>query len=672
MKNKKKFIIIGVIVAVLVVIAIVLYSMFGGKNRLTIIEKEWINDNRDSVINVAVLNDVNNFGLDGKGVYFEFLNDFAKEHGFTVNPVAFTYGADPEGLSLSLKHTPEKEDVVFYKDHYVLVNKEEKALTDMAELNGANLAALTGDIDYLTSYLPNVTFTPFDSRVSLMDAVSSNTEIAYAIVPLNMFINQILTSNYHIAYHLSDIPSYYTLSFIAKDTFTSIMTKFSNTWIDEKFNSSYNTHNLSTFINALGITTKDQDVLTSKVYYYGSVVNAPFEVASTNDFGGIVSEYLNKFSEFSNVEFKYVNYKKLDRLSKGIKNNEVDLYFNFNNLENEMQEVKTLINTDIVIIAPEKDYRSVNTLAGLKNDTIYVAENSNIDYYLKNFLYLKIKTYKTERELNNLRKKGEIIALEKLAFDYYVDHGFQKYSVRYEEKIGSPYTFKVNGDATFYKLFNEYVRSLDAKEMEYKGLGTYGVVKHKSSLLFKIATYALILISIGVIAVVLLIKNKKTIKLSNKISKEDRIRYIDMLTSLKNRNYLNENIDSWNKNTIYPQAAIIVDLNNVKYINDTFGTNEGDNQIKMAANILIKTQLDNTDIIRTDGNEFLIYMVGYEEKRIVSFIRKLYKEFATLPYEYGAAIGYSMREDDLKTIDDAINEATLDMRTKKESREKGV
>ena len=672
MKNKKKFIIIGIIVVLLAIIGLVLYSLFADKNRLSIIEKEWINNNRDSVINVAVLNDVNNFGLDGKGVYFEFLNDFAKEHNFTVNPVAFTYGADPEGLSLSLKHTPDKNDVVFYKDHYVLVSKEEKVLTSMDELSGANLAALTGDIEYLTSYLSGVTFTPFDSRLSLMDAVNSNTEITYAIVPLNMFINQILTSNYHIVYHLSDIPSYYTLSFVTKDTFTSIMTKFSNSWIDEKFNDSYNTNNLSTFINALGITTKDQDVLTSKIYYYGSVTNAPFEVTSTNDFGGIVSEYLTKFSEFSKVEFKHVNYKKIDKLTKGVKDNKVDLYFNFNNFENEMPEVKTLINTDVVIIAPEKNYLAINTLASLKNETLYVAENSNAHYYLKNFSYLNLKTYKTERELINLKRNGKIIALEKLAFNYYQDHGFEKYSVRYEEKIGSPYTFKVNGDATFYKLFNKYVRSLDTKEIEYKGLETYAIVKHKSSLLFTIATYALIIISAGIIVVVLIIKNKKTIKLSNKISKEERIRYIDMLTSLKNRNYLNENIDSWNKNTIYPQAAIIVDLNNVKYINDTFGTNEGDNQIKMAANILIKTQLDNTDIIRTDGNEFLVYMVGYEEKRIVSFIRKLYKEFASLPYEYGAAIGYSMREDDLKTIDDAINEATLDMRTKKESREKGV
>ena len=33
----------------------------------------------------------------------------------------------------------------------------------------------------------------------------------------------------------------------------------------------------------------------------------------------------------------------------------------------------------------------------------------------------------------------------------------------------------------------------------------------------------------------------------------------------------------------------------------------------------------------------------------------------SLPHEFGAAVGYSMIIDEIKTIDDAINEATLEM-----------
>ena len=93
---------------------------------------------------------------------------------------------------------------------------------------------------------------------------------------------------------------------------------------------------------------------------------------------------------------------------------------------------------------------------------------------------------------------------------------------------------------------------------------------------------------------------------------------------------------------------------------------EGDNVIKKAASILIVNQLENTDIIRTDGNEFLIYMVGYDEKKVIEFTRKINKELKELPHGFGATLGYSMIEDDVKTIDDAINEATLSMRQAKE------
>jgi diguanylate cyclase (GGDEF)-like protein len=205
--------------------------------------------------------------------------------------------------------------------------------------------------------------------------------------------------------------------------------------------------------------------------------------------------------------------------------------------------------------------------------------------------------------------------------------------------------------------------------MVVDGIYSHTTVQKSGTILGKIAKYSLLVIGILLVIAFFVYSSSKKIKIAKKIKKEDKMKYIDQLTSLKNRNYLNENIGSWNKNTIYPQATIIIDLNQVQEINDKLGYEEGDNQIKAAANVLIKTQLDNTDIMRTDGNEYLIYMVGYQEKQVVSYIRKLYKEFKNLPYEHGAAIGYSMITNDMKTIEDAINESVEDMRNKKEELE---
>ena len=63
-------------------------------------------------------------------------------------------------------------------------------------------------------------------------------------------------------------------------------------------------------------------------------------------------------------------------------------------------------------------------------------------------------------------------------------------------------------------------------------------------------------------------------------------------------------------------------------------------------------------------------MVGYPVNDVMMYSRKIYKEFKNLPYGYGASIGYSMIEDDVKSIDDAINEAIIDMNKNKENEKK--
>ena len=175
---------------------------------------------------------------------------------------------------------------------------------------------------------------------------------------------------------------------------------------------------------------------------------------------------------------------------------------------------------------------------------------------------------------------------------------------------------------------------------------------------------AIIFIPLIVIFIVIKILKKK--KETKKVKITDRHKYTDMLTSLKNRNYLNAKMPEWGESNVYPQSIVMIDLNNVKYINDNYGHEEGDQLIVEAAGILVNTQLENSEIIRTDGNEFLIYLVGYSERQIETYTKKLAKELKHLPHEFGAGVGYSMITDKIKTLDDAINEATLEMIANKE------
>ena len=153
---------------------------------------------------------------------------------------------------------------------------------------------------------------------------------------------------------------------------------------------------------------------------------------------------------------------------------------------------------------------------------------------------------------------------------------------------------------------------------------------------------------------------------SKYLKREERLKFIDPMTSLKNRNYLNKNIYAWDDNVIFPQGIVVFDLDHIKRVNDKFGREAGDEIIRKVASILINNQVENTDIIRSDGDEFIVYMVGYEEKKVALYMKEMVKFINEIPKCLGVQAGYSMIFDEVKTIDDAINEAILMMMKNKE------
>jgi len=229
------------------------------------------------------------------------------------------------------------------------------------------------------------------------------------------------------------------------------------------------------------------------------------------------------------------------------------------------------------------------------------------------------------------------------------------------------YKFMVKkNNKAFYNLVNYIINTNSYYNYKNSGLDSMNesILKNSSFGIVYGIILATIFIPLIVIFIVIKVARKK--KETKKVKITDRHKYTDMLTSLKNRNYLNAKMPEWGESDVYPQSIVMIDLNNVKYINDNYGHEEGDQLIIEAAGILVNTQLENSEIIRTDGNEFLIYLVGYSERQVETYTKKLSKELKRLPHEFGAGVGYSMIVDKIKTLDDAINEATLEMIANKE------
>ena len=665
MKRKRSLLVIVISVVVVIILGIFLYNILSDENNLTVSERNWINENINSVQNINVINNANVFGKNGEGVFYDFIEDFEAEYGMDTNAITFNAGANPSGLTFGSKTSVTENDVVFFEDHYVLVGTDDEKLSDATDLSGRTVGILTSDLSYVSRYIndvTNVSFTQYETTEELFNALGS--DINFVVVPLLQYLDTILSNDYNIVYHFSDIKVYYTMQ-TEDSTLSSILRKFYARWQDN-FNDDYNTALFDTFTTSLGISDTEIDSLQSVTYEYGFVNASPYEVITGGKYGGIVAVILSHFSDFAGVEFNFEKYRNYNRFTNALANGDIDLYFNYYNFTDDYNETSG-INIEYVVAARRDNNEVIKSINSLIGKTVYVQENSKIFDYVSGISGITVETFSTTKDLFKLNKEDVYIVLDKNAFDYYSDNNLDNYTARYSDYINSVYTFKVRTDSALYELLNKYISVLDEEEIILEGLDNHFETMKSGGIITRIAEYIIYIVIIAIIIALIIIRKSKKISIARKIKREDKMKFIDQLTSLKNRNFLNENIETWNNNTIYPQTIVVVDLNKIQEINDLYGYNEGDRQIKAAANILVKTQLDNSEIMRTDGNEFVIYLVGYSQKQISNYIHKLNKEIKKLPYDHGAEFGYSMIMDDIKTIEDALNEAVEDMKKQKET-----
>ena len=664
MKNKRKTIVISCLVILAIAALLFLtFTIVNDENKLTIDEKQWINTNISNIQNVNVINDVDIVGKDGSGVFYDFIDQIELEYNLTINPITYASTDALEGRSFKIVTIPTENHLIFKEEHYVLIGKKDQVYSG---IEGTNIGILESDEELIGNYISSASMTTYENKEALYKSLNDSEGKHFILVPLEEELTTILEKDYVIYAHFSDIQKYFVYELQEDDIFSSIVKKYFVKYKEDHLEGAINKNTLNTFVTALNITEKDLASMQAKEYNYGFINNSPYEVLTGGNYGGIVSEYIKRFSAITKTDFKFTKYRNYNVFAKALNDGEIDVYFNYYDIENNFTPIPNGIEIQYDVLSKENENMVVNSIQSLRGKEVYVKENSLLSKYLSNLGYMNVQTYKDDKELKKVAKKDSIIIMDHYIYGYLSNTILTEYTSKYIGTINQKYTFKVQEQDTFYTLFSKYISTLDNKEIINVGLYNHKVTVKNGTVVGTIAKYSLLAIIIIAIIIFIGYRSTKRIKIVKKIKKEDKMRYIDQLTSLKNRNYLSENITNWNKNTIYPQATIVLDLDNLQAINDTQGYEAGDEQIKAAANILIKTQLDNSDIIRTDGNEFLIYLIGYEEKQVVSYIRKLYKEFKNLPHEHGATIGYSMILDDIKTIEDAVNEAVDDMKEKKE------
>lgn len=670
-KNKKNIIIIVVALVLLLVVGILVFLRYkDNKTELSLSDKKWIEDNKKSMIDIYVMNDLPVFSLEEGDIFLSFLDYFEAETGLSLNRVSYSLNSSEPKTNYLFKIIKEtddlgRNDLLFYEDNYVIISKENKKIQDISKLEGYKIGVLTTSMTSISEYLTygnNLTFTNYGDDVQLLNAFNSN-EVNYIIIPKNRYLKEIVTNNYYIVNNLTSLTNKYVLTLSNNNTkLNEIFIKMYNKWYRKNFSRLYSTKMNDFYYKAKNIDEKDKSNFKGKKYIYGYVENIPYEISNTK---GINLEFLNGFEKFAGVEFQYKKYNSIKQLTKGFENGDVDIIFNYYGIDSQgSNETINVYDASYVILTHIDNNVTVDSWMSLTNKEIYALKDTMLTEYVNNNSKATIKAYSKISSL--LKNKEPLILLDMNTYNYYKNTKLKDYYIVYEGKADINYNFLIKRDSTnniFSDIFQYYLTNINHTEFRNNGMKQ---CLHNNFFETISIAYYLIFVAIILIVIAVIRKNKeRKIKLN-----EEKSRFIDPLTSLKNRNYLNYNIDKWDDNKVYPQSIIVIDLNDLKQVNNEFGYQEGDTVIKAAANILINNQLKNTDILRTDGNEFIIYMVGYPEEQVVLYMRKLYKLMKELPHEKGATLGYSMILNDIKLIEDAINDAVLDIKKSKENKGK--
>ena len=674
---KKKIIIIIpiIIAAVAFMFAYRYYNNEDPNTTLTVAERRWVTENAGRTFDFEVINDYPLYGMNGEGVFFRFIEDFEENIGIQFNKIPYLKGSDASTNSFRIRILRNDEeltenDLLIFEDNYIAIGRDFVPINRIPDMRNITFGVFEDDLEELAFYLrsgQNLSYETFESIDELFEALDDE-DVDMVIIPQIMYLERTIDSEYAINYFFTEMRKQIVLTLSDEyEELNEIMAKYFRRWMITNYINVYNEIYLNFYFEQNNIDAQTRTALTSKTYVYGFVDNPPYEALVNDRVAGIAGEYINRISRLAGIDFEYRRFSSKEALQQAVDNGEIDVFFNFFNVSNDnfLETLSPFIEY-YVVLGRTQDQHIVTSFEQLRGQELAMLDGNLLYTYFSNNSGASITTFDSINDLMR-NKEDRLVVLDREIYNHFKHHHFSRLSLLYMDTMMSDYRFLVRNDnEAFYNLFNYIMNTNSFFNYRNAGLSSLNASIFRDLTFEQVYTTILLIIFLPLIILALIyffLKRKRKVK---KVRIVDRHKYTDMLTSLKNRNYLSAKMAEWEDSKVYPQAIVMMDLNNVKYVNDNYGHEEGDMLIVKAAGVLVNTQLENSEIMRTDGNEFLIYLVGYNERQISMYVKKLTKELKALPHEFGAGVGYSMIMDSIKTIDDAINEATLDMITNKE------
>jgi diguanylate cyclase (GGDEF)-like protein len=130
---------------------------------------------------------------------------------------------------------------------------------------------------------------------------------------------------------------------------------------------------------------------------------------------------------------------------------------------------------------------------------------------------------------------------------------------------------------------------------------------------------------------------KQSLSFEKRIQEQQARSLQDALTKLNNRaafdEYFAREIVRFH-NKPFELAIVVMDLDNFKRINDTYGHTAGDKTLQVISSTLIKHIGDEAFTARYGGEEFVLIFSGINKEKLVEKLNKLRLQIAKLPFKF--------------------------------------
>ncbi len=156
------------------------------------------------------------------------------------------------------------------------------------------------------------------------------------------------------------------------------------------------------------------------------------------------------------------------------------------------------------------------------------------------------------------------------------------------------------------------------------------------------------------------------------MSVQNEFSYLDTLTSLYNRAYLDYMLENLPRGVNL--GGIMIDVDHFKKINDTYGHSVGDEALIDVARVITFAKPDKATATRFAGDEFIILLRGTTEKemkKVITAIRDevdVFNETEQRQYQLSLSMGYSIYDPVKDSIDGFLKHMDDNMYEEKERR----